>query len=57
MLRDLLERCDGRGDDMPRDIQKVLFDTAMKGQSTEREELARLLHDRRPRTLQRAKPG
>jgi hypothetical protein len=42
---------------MPRDIQKVLFDTAMKGQSTEREELARLLHDRRPRTLQRAKPG
>jgi hypothetical protein len=45
------------GDDMPRDIQKVLFDTAMKEQSAEREELARLLHDRRPRTLQPAKPG
>jgi hypothetical protein len=58
MLRELAGTgCDGRGDDMPRDIQKVLFDTAMKGQSAEREELARLLHDRRPRTLQPAKPG
>jgi hypothetical protein len=37
--------------DMPRDIQEALFETAMKGQDAEREELARLLHDRHPRTL------
>ena len=37
--------------DMPRDIQEALFETAMKGQDVEREELARLLHDRHPRTL------
>jgi hypothetical protein len=42
--------------DMPRDIQEALFETAMKGQSAEREELARLLHDRHPRTLHPSKP-
>jgi hypothetical protein len=31
--------------DMPRDIQEALFETAMKGQPAEREELARLLHE------------
>jgi len=41
----------------PRDIQEALFETAMKGQEAEREEFARLLHDRHPRTLQPAKPG
>jgi hypothetical protein len=45
--------------DMPRDIQEALFETAMKGQDAEREELARLLHDRHPRTLHppRRDPG
>ncbi len=43
--------------DMPRDIQEALFETAIKGQSAEREELARLLHDRHPRTQHPAKPG
>ena len=32
-----------------------LFETAMKGQDAEREELARLLHERHPRTLHSAK--
>jgi len=43
--------------DMPRDIQEALFEEAMKGRNAEREELARLLHDRHPRTLHPAKPG
>ena len=43
--------------DMPRDIQEALFETAMKGRGEEREELARLLHDRHPRTLHPAKPA
>jgi hypothetical protein len=42
---------------MPRDIQEALFGTAMKGHDAEREELARLLHDRHPRTLQPRRPG
>lgn len=37
--------------DMPRDIQEALFETAVKGQDAEREELARVLHERHPRTL------
>ncbi|WP_426435602.1 hypothetical protein [Bradyrhizobium genosp. P] len=41
---------------LPRDIQEALFETAMKGLDTEREELARLLHDRHPRTLHPRKP-
>ena len=43
--------------EMPRDIQEALFETAMKGHAAEREEFARLLHDRHPRTLHPAKPG
>jgi hypothetical protein len=43
--------------DMPRDIQEALFETAMKGRAAEREELARLLHERHPRTLHPARPG
>lgn len=43
--------------DMPRDIQEALFETAMKGRETEREELARLLHEWHPRTLHPARPG
>jgi hypothetical protein len=41
---------------MPRDVQEVLFETAMKGRDAEREEFARLLHDRHPR-VHPAKPG
>ena len=43
--------------DMPPDVQEALFETAMKGREVEREELARLLHDRHPRTQHPAKPG
>lgn len=43
--------------DMPRDVQEGLFETAMKDHEAEREELARLLHDRHPRTLHPAKPA
>jgi hypothetical protein len=42
--------------DMPRDIQEALFETAMRGHDADREGLARLLHDRHPRTLHPAKP-
>ena len=42
---------------MPRAIQEAIFELAMKGRTTEREDLARLLHDRHPRTLHPAKPG
>ena len=42
--------------DMPRDIQEALFETAMKGHEAEREELARLVHNRHPRTMHPAKP-
>lgn len=43
--------------DMPRDIQEALFETAMKGRGPEREEFARLLHQKHPRTLHPAKPA
>jgi hypothetical protein len=43
--------------EIPRDLQEALFETAMKGHDAEREEFARLLHDRHPRTLHPAKPG
>lgn len=43
--------------DMPRDIQEALFETAMKGQPAEREELARLLHERHPRTMHPPRPA
>jgi hypothetical protein len=42
--------------EMPRDIQEALFETAMKGHASEREALARLLHDRHPRTSHPPKP-
>jgi hypothetical protein len=42
--------------DMPREVQEALFETAMKGRDAEREQLARVLHDRHPRTLHPAKP-
>lgn len=41
--------------DIPRVIHEALFETAMKGQDVEREEFARLLHGRHPRTLHPAK--
>ena len=43
--------------DIPRDIQEALFETSMKGHDREREEHARLLHDRHPRTPHPARPG
>lgn len=43
--------------DMPRDIQEALFETAMKERDGEREDLARLLHARHPRTLHPVKPA
>jgi hypothetical protein len=43
--------------DLPRDIQEALFETAVRERQTERGELARLLHDRHPRTLHPAKPA
>ncbi|MGL4289957.1 MAG: hypothetical protein ACRCVA_26635 [Phreatobacter sp.] len=43
--------------DMPRDIQEALFETAMKGRGEEREQFARLLHQKHPRTLHPARPG
>jgi hypothetical protein len=43
--------------DMPREIQEALFETAMRGRDADREELARLLHDRHPRTVHPTNPG
>jgi hypothetical protein len=43
--------------DMPRDIQEALFETAMLGNTADREALARMLHDRHPRTLHPARPA
>ena len=42
--------------DMSRDVQEALFETAMKDHAADREALARLLHDRHPRTVHPAKP-
>lgn len=42
--------------DMPRDIQEALFETAMRGRSDLRHDLATLLHERHPRTMHPAKP-
>jgi hypothetical protein len=36
--------------DLPRDLQETLFETAMKGRDDQREAMARLLHERHPRT-------
>lgn len=43
--------------DMPRDIQEALFETAMRGHAEEREALARLLHERHPRTMHPGPPA
>jgi hypothetical protein len=43
--------------DMPRDIQEALFELAMRGRPELRNPLARLLHERHPRTLHPAKPA
>ena len=42
--------------DMPRDIQEALFETAVKGNDSDRDPLARLLHARHPRTFHPPKP-
>jgi hypothetical protein len=36
--------------DMPRDIQEALFETAVRERGEMRHDLARLLHERHPRT-------
>jgi hypothetical protein len=36
--------------DVPRDLQEALFETAVRGRDDLRPILARLLHDRHPRT-------
>lgn len=43
--------------EMPRDIQEALFETAMKDHAADREALARLLHERHPRTAHPARPS
>ncbi|XUM19510.1 hypothetical protein ACRAVF_17420 [Bradyrhizobium oligotrophicum S58] len=43
--------------DMPRDIQEALFETAMRGHDDLRHELAKLLHDRHPRTQHPPRPA
>ncbi|CCD87519.1 conserved protein of unknown function [Bradyrhizobium sp. ORS 285] len=42
--------------DMPRDIQEALFETAMRGHDDLRHRLAKLLHDRHPRTEHPPRP-
>jgi hypothetical protein len=42
--------------DMPRDIQEALFETAMRDRTELRPGLARLLHERHPRTEHPKKP-
>jgi hypothetical protein len=41
--------------DIPREVQEALFETAMTGHDGE--QLARLLHDRHPRTAHPARPA
>ena len=41
--------------DMPRDIQEALFETALRDRADVRLELAKLLHERHPRTEHPAK--
>jgi uncharacterized protein with von Willebrand factor type A (vWA) domain len=43
--------------DMPRDIQEALFETAMRDRTELRHDLAKLLHDRHPRTEHPPKPA
>jgi len=37
--------------EMPRDIQESLFEIAVQGHPEDRDPLAKLLHDRHPRTV------
>lgn len=37
--------------DMPRDVQEALFEIAVKGRPEDRDALAKLLHERHPRTM------
>jgi hypothetical protein len=37
--------------DVPRDIQEALFETAVKDRPGDRDALAKLLHERHPRTM------
>lgn len=43
--------------DMPRDIQEALFETAMRDRTDLRHDLAKLLHDRHPRTEHPPRPA
>jgi hypothetical protein len=43
--------------DMPRDIQELLFETAIGLRPDLRHSLAKLLHERHPRTAHPAKPA
>ena len=40
--------------DMPRDIQEALFEAAVKDRAEDRDTLAKLLHERHPRTVHSA---
>jgi hypothetical protein len=42
--------------ELPRDVQEALFETAMKGRDDQREAMARLLHERHPRTAHPPQP-
>jgi hypothetical protein len=43
--------------DIPRDLQEGLFETALRGRDDLRPALAKLLHERHPRTEHPAKPA
>lgn len=43
--------------DLPREIQEVLFETAVEGHADIRQSLAVYLHDHHPRTAHPCKPG
>ncbi|GLH81422.1 hypothetical protein SSBR45G_63310 [Bradyrhizobium sp. SSBR45G] len=43
--------------DMPRDIQEALFETAVREHDDLRHSLAKLLHDRHPRTQHPPRPA
>jgi hypothetical protein len=43
--------------DIPRDLQEAIFETALRGRDDLRPALARLLHERHPRTEHPAKPA
>jgi hypothetical protein len=43
--------------DIPRDLQEAIFESALRGHDDLRPALARLLHERHPRTEHPAKPA